>query len=108
MEPSLSTGPMQRFNLVFPASLEAAVSTCLQDVAPPLPDYTLIAGEGHGAVFEGASLGEQVRGHVKRQLLVMVLPESRVPALVEALGARIKDARVRWWTEAILANGALG
>ena len=107
-EASASTNVVERFSLVFPASLEATVHACLQGFEPPLPDYTLLEGEGHGEVFAGASLREQVRGRVARRLLVMVLPAARVPALLDALGARIQDPRVQWWTEAVVASGELG
>jgi hypothetical protein len=108
MEAPQSTSRLLRFSLVFPASLETAVHACMQNLAPPVPDYTLLQGEGHGAVFENASLREQVRGRVVRQMLVMVLPESRLPALVDALGKRIKDPRAQWWTETVVASGGLG
>lgn len=98
---------LMRFNLLFPASLESVVHSCLQEFEPPLPDYTVYEGEGHGAVFEGASLREQVRGCVARQLLVMLLPASHIPQVLSALGARIKDSRAQWWTESVVACGGL-
>jgi hypothetical protein len=96
---------LQRLTLVFPPLVEAQLIELLLEQDPPLPGFTVLSGEGHGADFATASLREQVRGRVARRALTMVLPADRVGPLVTALRRAISNSQVTWWTEHVTGFG---
>lgn len=98
---------LARLTLVFPPVLEARVVQLLLDQEPPLPGFTIIDAEGHGADFARASVREQVRGRVARKLLMLVLPRPRADALIDRLHADLVNPAVAWWLEPVLAFGRL-
>ena len=98
---------LERLTLVFPPTVEPALLEILLDEEPPLPGFTIVAAEGHGADFSTASLREQVRGRVARRMLLMVLPRERIAALIEHLRAALPNPHVTWWVEPVTAFGRL-
>jgi hypothetical protein len=85
-------------HLVFPATLEEAVSAALIEHEPPLPGFTLLHAEGHSNDFSQASPDERVRGRIARCVVLMVLPQDTVAAVIAALRARVRSTNVVWWT----------
>lgn len=94
-----------RLTLAFPPALEPRIVELLLEQEPPLPGFTVLHGEGHGADFSRASIREQVRGRVSRRLLMLVLPTARVQALLDALRDAVPNPQVAWWLEPVLAFG---
>jgi len=98
---------LQRLTLVFPPGVEARLLELLLEQEPPLPGFTVLAGEGHGADFATASVREQVRGRVARRMLLMVLPAERIEKLIALLRAGLPNPHVTWWVEPVSAFGRL-
>jgi hypothetical protein len=104
----MSTYPdLRRLTVVFPPAVEDRLLEILIEQEPPLPGFTVVAADGHGADFSTASLREQVRGRVARRMLLMVLPAERIDSLVGALRAAMPHPHVTWWVEPVLAFGRL-
>lgn len=95
-----------RLNLVFPPTLEDAVTEALM-ADPTLPGFTLLRAEGHSNDFAHASVREQVRGRVDRRVLWVVIAHARVDGLLATLRQRIASSEVRWWIEPVIAGGRL-
>ncbi|MGE0387543.1 MAG: DUF3240 family protein [Gammaproteobacteria bacterium] len=98
---------VDRLTLVFPPAVEPALLEILLDEEPPLPGFTVVHAEGHGADFEHATVRERVRGRVARRMLLMVLPHARVEHLLERLRARLPSNHVTWWVEPVSGFGRL-
>lgn len=103
----MATLELQKLTLAFPPAVEAQLVRFLLERRPALPGFTTIAAGGHGADFATASIEEQVRGLVKRRLLLLVLPAESVPGLVTALCQAIPNPHVTWWVEPVLGFGRL-
>ena len=102
-----SSDTLTRLTLAFPPSLESRIVELLLEQEPPLPGFTILHGEGHGADFSRATIREQVRGRVERRILMLVLPHAQAMALVDALGDAVPNPQTVWWLEPVLAFGRL-
>ncbi|NCT66046.1 MAG: DUF3240 domain-containing protein [Rhodanobacteraceae bacterium] len=98
---------LRRLNLIFPPTLEDAVVAALLDRTPALPGFTTLRAEGHGSDFARASVREQVRGHVARRVLWMVLPREEVETVLAELRQRLPSREITWWTEIVEGFGRL-
>lgn len=98
---------LERLTLVFPPAVEGGLLEFLLGQEPPLPGFTVVAAEGHGADFAAATLREQVRGRVARRMLLMVLPRERIEPLIAALRAALPHPHVTWWVEPVRDFGRL-
>ena len=98
---------LQRLTLVFPPNIEARLLQLLLEQEPPLPGFTVVSGEGHGADFATATLREQVRGRVARRMLLMVLPAERIEKLIALLRGSLPNPHVAWWVEPVVSFGRL-
>ena len=101
----MSDTELARLTLVFPPVLEARIVELMLEQEPPLPGFTVLAAEGHGADFARASTREQVRGRVARRLLTLVLPRARAEARVAQLRIDLATTESAWWLEPVLAFG---
>ncbi len=95
-----------RFNLVFPPTLEDAITECLI-ATPGMPGFTLLHAQGHTSDFSSAQVNELVRGRVERRVLWMVIEASRVADLLAQLRHEVASGDARWWTEPVLGMGRL-
>ncbi len=102
-----STDTLVRLTIAFPPALEARILELLLEQEPPLPGFTILRGEGHGADFSRASIREQVRGRVDRRLLMLILPQARTAHLLDALRAAVPNPQIAWWLEPVLEFGRL-
>lgn len=98
--------PHVRLTLVFPPSLESAISEALI-TAPQSPGFTLFRAQGHSSDFPHASTAEQVRGYVERGVIWIVTPAEAVAGVLAALREKVASREVMWWTEAVLEQGRL-
>ncbi|MDE2372478.1 MAG: DUF3240 family protein [Burkholderiales bacterium] len=95
-----------RLNLIFPPSLETAVTEALID-DPTMPGFTLLHAEGHSSDFSHTSARERVRGRIERRVLWVVIERERLEQVLAVLHERVASAEVRWWTDPVLALGRL-
>lgn len=102
-----STDTPVRLTIAFPPAIEARIVELLLEQEPPLPGFTILRGEGHGADFSRASIREQVRGRVDRRLLMLILPQARAGTLLDALRGAVPNPQIAWWLEPVLAFGRL-
>ena len=79
----LKEAQLVRLNLVFPPTLEDAVTDALM-ADPVLPGFTLLHAEGHTGDFARASIREKVRGRVDRRV-IWVLIDQLVQHLVSTV-----------------------
>jgi hypothetical protein len=105
-EQSVQSGQWVRLNLIFPPTLENAVTEALT-ADPTLPGFTLLRAEGHSSDFAHASIREKVRGRVDRRVLWVVIEHERLNSVLDALRTRIASSDVRWWAEPVIAGGRL-
>ena len=98
---------LQRLSVVFPPAIEERLLELLLEQEPPLPGFTVVAGEGHGADFATASVREQVRGRVAQRMVLMVLPAESIEPLITRLRASLPNRHVTWWVEPVVAFGRL-
>jgi hypothetical protein len=95
-----------RLNLVFPPTLEEAVTEALMS-DPAMPGFTLLHAEGHTSDFTRASIREQVRGRVGRCVIWVLIEPERLDEVLAQLRQRIASNDLRWWVEPVLASGRL-
>jgi len=98
---------LSRLTLVFPPMLEERLVALLLDHEPPLPGFTVLPAEGHGADFGRASVRERVRGRVARRLLTVVLPTAQAGPLIESLRQQVHSGETAWWLEGVQQFGRL-
>ena len=98
---------LKRLTIAFPPAAETSLIEALLEQDPPLPGFTTIVAEGHGADFAGASIHEQVRGRIRQKLLLMVLPADRVDSLIATLRQALPNPHVIWWVEPVIDFGRL-
>ena len=102
-----SADTLTRLTIAFPPALEARIVELLLEQEPPLPGFTILRGEGHGADFSRASIREQVRGRVDRRILMLILPQAQAMALLDTLREAVPNPQTAWWLEPVLAFGRL-
>jgi hypothetical protein len=106
MNPSAESPQQVRLSLLFPPALEEIVTDALL-ADPALPGFVLLHAEGHEGDFTTASLHEQIRGHVERRMLSMIIGREHVDDLLATLRERIASHELRWWIEPVIASGSL-
>jgi hypothetical protein len=74
---------------------------------PAIGGFTTFKAEGHGFDFSRASISEQVRGRVKRGVLVAVMPRKQAPLLLEAIRESLPVPHMAYWLEPVLEVGRL-
>ena len=74
---------------------------------PPVAGFTTFAAEGHGMSFDTATIGERVRGRVKRSVIVAVLPRGEADKLVEIVRREMAVPHMAYWIEPVLACGRM-
>ncbi len=74
---------------------------------PAIGGFTTFAGHGHGLDFATASIGELVRGHVERGVLMAVMPKSRASEVLETIRQKLPIPHMAYWLEPVLDLGRL-
>ena len=90
-----------KLTLVFPFAAEDKILDFLLDSEPPLPGFTSLRAEGHGASFEGVSAREKVRGRVERRMAVLVLARERMERLLSDLREHCPVPDLTYWVESV-------
>jgi hypothetical protein len=92
---------LRKLTLVYPVAAEDQVLDFLLDCEPPLPGFTSLCAEGHGASFEQASTREKVRGRIERRMLIIVLGRARLETLLAELRALGPIPNLAYWVEPV-------
>ena len=90
-----------KLTLVFPSLRKTRLSTSSSIRSLPLPGFTSLRAEGHGASFEGVSTREKVRGRVERRMAVLVLARERMESLLTDLRAHCPVPDLTYWVESV-------
>ena len=96
-----------KLTLIYPPSIEELIIELLLTADPPLKGFTTWSADGHGLDFAEATVGERVRGRVRRSVMVLVLPRSRLPSLLETVRANVGAPHLAYWVEAVESFGRL-
>jgi hypothetical protein len=96
-----------RLTLVYPRSLEETIIELLLTADPPLGGFTTWAADGHGLDFSDATVAERVKGRVSRSVMVLVMPRSRLPALLEDVRTKAGVPHLAYWVEPVEEFGRL-
>jgi hypothetical protein len=99
--------PVCKLTLAYPPASETHIVELLLNCDPPLNGFTTFAAEGHGHSFGKASMRERVRGRIARGILVVVLPRSRAPSLLEEIAVKAAIEDLVYWVEPVEAFGRL-
>ncbi len=96
-----------KLTLVYPPSVEELIIELLLTAEPPLKGFTTWLADGHGLDFGEATVAERVRGRVRRSVMVLVLPRSRLPSLLETVRVNAGAPHLAYWVEPIESFGRL-
>ncbi len=75
---------------------------------PPVAGFTTWMADGHGYGFKTASIGERVRGHVKRCVIVAVLKRLDAATLLDVIAEKAAIQHLTYWTEPVDDFGRMG
>lgn len=93
--------------LVYPPGAENTIIEMMLDVEPSLSGFTTWLADGHGHDFSNATARERVRGRVMRGVLAVVMPRSRLAAILEDVRTKAGIADLIYWVEPVEAFGRL-
>ncbi len=96
-----------KLTLVYPPDVEELIIELLLTADPPLKGFTTWPADGHGLDFSEASVAERVRGRVRRRVMLLVLPRSRLPALLETVRLNAGAPHTAYWVEPVDSFGRL-
>ena len=96
-----------KLTLVYPTAIEELIVELLLAADPPLKGFTIWSADGHGSDFAEATVGEQVRGRVKRGVMVLVIPRVRLPSLLETVRTKADVPHLAYWVEPVVCFGRL-
>jgi hypothetical protein len=96
-----------KLTLVVPPDGFDRVVELLIAIEPPIGGFTTWSTEGHAHDFAGASTSERVRGRVRREMLVAILPRARAASVLELLRDRAAIAHMAYWIEPVEAFGRM-
>jgi Protein of unknown function (DUF3240) len=74
---------------------------------PTLPGFTTWVADGHGLGFSSASIGERVRGRIKRAILVAVMPREAAEGLLQKIKTDVPVPNITYWIEPVDSFGHL-
>ena len=97
-----------KLTFVCPPAAGDNITELMLSLDPPVAGFTTYSAEGHGMSFDTASVGERVRGRVKRTVIVAVLPRAAAERLVEIVRREIAVPHMAYWIEPVLACGRMG
>lgn len=76
-------------------------------IEPPLPGFTTWVADGHGLGFSNASIGERVRGRVKRAILVAVMQRKTADEMLQIIKIEVPVPNITYWIEPVETFGHL-
>jgi len=96
-----------KLTLVYPPVSEDCIVELMLNAEPPLSGFTTLTADGHGHDFGDATIHERVRGRIQRGILTVVLPRSRLAALLENIRLNAAIDGLTYWVEPVDAFGRL-
>lgn len=99
--------PLCKLTIAFPPAAEDLIVNLVLTSDPPLRGFTTLSAEGHGEDFSTATIQENVKGRVRRSLMVLILPRRRATALLDEIREKAAIPRLVYWTEAVEDFGRL-
>jgi Protein of unknown function (DUF3240) len=96
-----------KLTLVYPPGADDTIIELMLDAEPSLSGFTTWLAEGHGHDFTNASARERVRGRVMRGVLTVVVPRTRLAAILEDVRTRAGIVNLVYWVEPVEAFGRL-
>ncbi len=93
--------------IVCPREVAEDIVEAFLEASPEFPGFTSFDVQGHGHGFASASTHEQVRGHVARKCIWMVLPEGDVKRAIDAVKRGTSNPHVTHWVEPVTEAGSL-
>jgi hypothetical protein len=96
-----------KLTLVYPPDIEELIIELLLTAEPPLKGFTTWPADGHGLDFGAASVAERVRGRMRRAVMVLILPRSRLPSLLETVRLKAGAPHLAYWVESVESFGRL-
>lgn len=96
-----------KLTLVYPASVEGQIVEALLHSEPPLPGFTTFTADGHGVDFASANSNERVRGRVRRGVMMVVLPRTRLAGVLAQVASAAPVPHLMHWVEPVESCGRL-
>lgn len=96
-----------KLTLVYPPSVEETIIGLLLAADPPLGGFTTWSADGHGLDFRDTTVAERVRGRVRRSVMVLVMPRSRLTPLLETIRTKASAPHLAYWVEPVEDFGRL-
>jgi Protein of unknown function (DUF3240) len=96
-----------RLTLVYPPAAEETIIELLLAAEPPLKGFTTWQADGHGLDFSEASMAERVRGRIRRSVMVIVMPRTRLEPLLETIRTEAAAPHLAYWIEPVESFGRL-
>ncbi|MEN9705848.1 MAG: hypothetical protein RLZZ393_1727 [Pseudomonadota bacterium] len=94
-----------QLHLAFPVEVEEELIDILRAESALVSGFSILPAEGFGAGARLASTMEQVRGRARRRLALVLMRQEQVPALLDALRARLRSPEMAWWTVPVSGFG---
>jgi len=95
------TTTLKKLTLVCPADLGEQLIEFLLESETLASGFTTFAADGHGHDFSHASLSERVRGRVRRIVVMVVVPEDKLPVLLGTLKENFVSPHTIYWIEPV-------
>jgi len=96
-----------RLTLVCPPDSTERIVELMLSLDPPIPGFTTWEAKGHGFGFVGATVGERVRGHVKRSLITTVIERAEAERLLQIVAQKAPVPHLTFWIEPVERFGRL-
>ena len=96
-----------QLTLVLPVELEDEMIDLLRSLPNVVGGYSLTNAEGFGATAELNSMLEQVRGRASQRMVQVLLRQSEVAPLLQALRTALPTPRIAWWVMPVTQCGSL-
>lgn len=97
-----------RLNLVCsPDGAERLIETLLEH-GDGAQAFTSWSASGHGHDFAAATVGERVRGHIKRTVIAIVIKRAEAEHLLDNIAQQSVGQDMTFWIEPVETFGQLG
>ena len=96
-----------KLTLVYPPAAEETIIELVLAAEPPFKGFTTWQADGHGLDFSEASTAERVRGRIRRSVMVIVMPRTRLEPLLETIRTEAAAPHLAYWIEPVESFGRL-
>lgn len=96
-----------KLTFTFPSEGLELITEILTSMSPAVDHFTTWLVEGNLEIGQNAKISEQVRGRLDQRILLTILPEERIPHILDAIRQDFKGVEISYWVEPIEAYGML-